>query len=98
MADPCPTLYMDISRIDHERSGIHSWFVTVQRRGRIYRRHFADGVYGGKRKALDAAKVYRDALLARLRPLTKAECCRIQKRNNRSGVLGVTRIDAMVTT
>jgi AP2 domain len=85
---------MHIYRIDHDQSRTHSWLVTVQRRGKIYHRHFTDNVYGGKRKALDAAKTYRDNLIARLRPLTRLEVCRIKKRNNRSGISGVTRIDA----
>ncbi len=54
---------------------------------------FTDGVYGGKRKAFDAAKVYRDGLLVSLAPLTRPEVCRIRKRSNRSGISGVTRID-----
>ena len=82
-----------IYRIDHVKSRTHSWFVTVQRRGRIYHRHFADLVYGGKHKARHAAQVYRDSLIATLRPLTRLERCRIKKKNNRSGVSGVTRID-----
>jgi len=86
-----------IYRIDHDRSHTHSWLVTIQRRGRIYHRHFTDSVYGGKSKALDSAKVYRDALIARLRPLTRPERCRIRKKNNRSGISGVTRIDAKET-
>lgn len=82
-----------IYRIDHARSYTHSWLVTVQRRGVIYHRHFTDSVYGGKRKALEAAKAYRDHLIAKLRPLTWPEFCRIKKKNNRSGISGVTRID-----
>lgn len=82
-----------IYRVDDEKTRTHSWLVTVQRRGQIYHRHFTDGVYGGKRKALDKAKVYRDGLLASLVPFTRLEICRIKKKNNRSGVSGVTRID-----
>lgn len=84
-----------IYRIDHDRSRTHSWLVTVQRRGRIYHRHFTDAIYGGKRQALAAARIYRDGLVASLVPLTRLECCRIRKKNNRSGVSGVTRIDAL---
>ena len=86
-----------IYRIDHEPSQTHSWFVTVQRRGRVYHRHFADNVYGGKRYALDAAELYRNRLIARLRPMTRREVCQIVKKNNRSGISGVTRVDAMET-
>jgi len=84
-----------IYRIEHDKSHTHSWFVTIQRRGRIFHKHFTDSVYGGKRKALDAAKIYRDSLIARLRPLTRPERCKIRKKNNRSGVSGVTRIDTL---
>jgi hypothetical protein len=79
--------------IDHAKSRTHSWLVTVQRRGRIYHRHFTDAVYGGKRKAFDAATVYRDSLIVALRPFTRPERCRIKKKNNRSGISGVTKID-----
>lgn len=84
---------MHIYRIDHDRSQTHSWYVTIQRRGRVYHRHFTDSVYGGKRKALDAATVYRDSLLAALRPFTRPDRCRIKKKNNRSGISGVTKIE-----
>lgn len=82
-----------IYRIDHEDSSTHSWLVTIQRRGHVYNRQFTDTVYGGKRKAFAAAKVYRDYLLTHLRPLTRVECCMVKRRNNRSGISGVTRID-----
>jgi len=84
---------MHLYRIDHDHSHTHSWSVTIQRRGRIYHRHFADSVYDGKRNALDAAKVCRDNLLASLRPFTRPDRCRIKKKNNRSGISGVTKID-----
>lgn len=89
-----PVAILHSYRIDHAKSWTHSWCVTVQRRGRIYHRHYTDNVYGGKRKALDATKVYRDRLIARLRPMTHRECCGIKKKNNRSDISGVTRIDA----
>lgn len=87
-----------IYRVDHAKSRTHSWLVTIQRRRQIYHRHFTDGVYGGKRKALEAAKIYRDSLIAHLRPLTRLERCSIKRKNNRSGISGVTRIDAMDTS
>lgn len=84
----------NIYRIDHDRSQTHAWLVTLQRRGRIYHRHFTDTDYGWKRHALDAAKTYRDGLVQSLHPLTRSERCRIRKKNNRSGVSGVTKIGA----
>jgi hypothetical protein len=64
-------------------------------RGRIYHRHFSDRVHGGKRKALATAKAYRDRLASKLQPLTRQELCAIKKKNNRSGVSGVTRVDQL---
>jgi hypothetical protein len=69
-----------IYRVDHEVSRTHSWLVTIQRRGRIYHRHFSDRVYGGKRKALEAAGAYRDRLASELTSLTRQEVCAIKKR------------------
>ncbi|MDI3467923.1 MAG: hypothetical protein OJF50_006744 [Nitrospira sp.] len=83
-----------IYRVDHEPSRTHSWFVTVQRRNRIYHRHFSDGLHSSKRKALQAAKAYRDSLIKQYQPLTRKEFCVIRKKNNRSGVSGVTRHEA----
>jgi len=86
-----------ISRIDHEASRTHSWHVTVQRQKRIFTRHFSDHVHGGKQKALQAAKAYRDHLIARYPRLTRPEHCSIRKKNNRSGVSGVVRVDLWET-
>ncbi len=81
-----------ITRIDTESNGTRAWTVTVQRRGRIHHRYFTDGVHGGKRQALRAAIAYRDQLLTTLRPLSRRAFCSIKKKNNRSGVVGVTRL------
>jgi hypothetical protein len=42
---------------------------------------------------LDAAKAYRDRLASQLPPLTRQEVCAIRKKNNRSGVSGIVRVD-----
>ncbi len=82
-----------ISRVDHEASRTHSWLVRIQRRNRMHCRHFSDAAHGGKRRALQAAKAYRDDLIQRHSPLSRAEFCTIRKKTNRSGVSGVTRHD-----
>jgi hypothetical protein len=79
-----------ITRVDHERSRTHAWRVTIQRQGRIYVGHFSDGVYGSKARALAAAKRYRDDLLAKHPPLSRRDYCSILRRNNRSGLAGVS--------
>jgi hypothetical protein len=79
-----------ITRVDHERSRTHAWRVTIQRQGKIHVGHFSDGVYGGKQRALAAAKRYRDELLTKHPPLSRREYCSILRRNNRSGLAGVS--------
>lgn len=66
----------------------------MQRRGHNDSRHFSDGRYGEKANALHAARVYRDVLLLRRRSVTRREGCQIRKKTNRSGIAGVTRIEA----
>lgn len=80
-----------ISRIDDNQTRTHAWIVRVQRRNRIHHRYFSDSVYSGKRLALAAAKAYRETLLRTLPEFTRPEVCRIRKKNNRSGVSGVSR-------
>ena len=92
-----PWLYA-IQRIDHQRSRTHAWKVVIQRRKTIYMRYFSDGRHGGKKTALNAAKAYRDQLIARHPPMTRREVCVIRKTNNTSGVSGVTRIDGVERT
>ena len=58
----------------------------------MYTRNFPDLRHGGRDEALVAAQAYRDALLAEHPPLGRRARCAILKKNNRSGVAGVTRI------
>ena len=84
---------LNIRRVDHATSHTHCWRVTVQRRKRIYVRDFSDGRQGGRRPALQAAQVYRDKLVKAYPPLSKAAYCAIRKKNNRSGISGLMRVD-----
>lgn len=86
-----------ISRVDNEASRTHGWLVTIQRRGVIYRKHFSDGIHGGKTKSFSAAKAFRDEVVAQHPPLSMQEYSSIVKRNNRSGVVGVCRYCASET-
>ncbi|MDY0013192.1 MAG: AP2 domain-containing protein [Rhodocyclaceae bacterium] len=83
--------------MDNATSRTHGWLVTIQRRGVIYRKHFSDGVLGGKAKSFAAAKAYRDEVVAQHPPLSMQEYSSIVKRNNRSGVVGVCRYCATET-
>jgi hypothetical protein len=67
------------------------WQVTLQRQHRTYTRKFSDHRYGGTAQALDAAQAYRDGLLVQHPGMSRRAQCAILKKNNRSGVSGVTR-------
>ena len=84
---------LNINRVDHHASHTHCWRVTIQRQTHIYREEFSDGQYGGCQEALAAAESYRDALLQTHPPFSKPDYCAILKKNNRSGVSGLTRVD-----
>ena len=84
---------LNIHRVDHDASSTHWWRVTVQRRKRIFVRDCSDGRHGGRQPALQAAQLYRDALVNAHPPLSKPAYCAIRKRNNRSGISGLMRVD-----
>ena len=84
---------LNIRRVDHEASSTHCWRVTVQRRTRIFVRDFSDGRQGGRQAALQAAQLYRNTLVKAYPPLSKAAYCAIRKKNNRSGISGLMRVD-----
>lgn len=84
---------INIHRVDHDASYTHGWRVTIQRQTHIYREEFSDGRYGGCQQALEAAEAYRDATLQAHPPFSKPDYCAIVKKNNRSGISGLTRVD-----
>jgi hypothetical protein len=86
----------NVIRIDNEEKRTHSWIVTLQRRGEIVVRSFADGVFGGKRKALEAALAHRDLLLSRHSDTEHQIWVRTRlRKNNRSGIPGVARYEVI---
>lgn len=81
-----------ISRIDS--GSTHGWFVRGYRNGKTYSKLFSDKKWGGKRKAQEAAKEYRNDLLNDLQDIpSKPRGRRIVFRDSRNttGVLGVCR-------
>jgi hypothetical protein len=84
---------LNIRRVDHDASSTHCWRVTVQRRKRIFVRDFSDGRHGGRQRAFQATRLYRDALINGHPPLSKPAYCAIRKKNNRSGISGLMRVD-----
>jgi hypothetical protein len=61
----------------------------MQRRGKKSEKFFSDKLYGGNRRALSAAKYYRDQLEASSRTYSVKELSRRPSARNRSGVVGV---------
>lgn len=47
----------NINRMDDDSRRTHAWLVRVQRHSHIAMKMFSDGVWGGKRKALAAARL-----------------------------------------
>jgi len=81
-----------ISRVESDRE--RSWRVSVRRYGQSVVRAFTDLCYGGKRKSLAAAKIYRDALEAHIAMFDADHRLwrRTQKsKGNSSGTVGVAR-------
>lgn len=83
----------NINRVDTERNRTHAWVVQVQREKRNTIKMFSDGVHGGKRKALAAAKAFLAELTNPLGEFSHQMWRRtILRRNNKSGIVGVSRI------
>ena len=80
-----------ISRIDDEAHRTHAWRVSLSRRGKRFVRNFPDKKWGGKRKALAAAKDCRDGFINNNPPLSRREFCSIIRSNNKTGITGVYR-------
>jgi hypothetical protein len=70
----------------YEHHGFTGWVVSATRRNKRFTRYFSDP--NGQRKALQAARVYRDKLLSRLPPPRRI---RIKDKRNTTGVIGVCR-------
>lgn len=82
-----------ISRIDSQST--HGWFVRVYRDGSVHSKFFSDGVHGGKRKALTAAREYkaeyeREHPAGPLPGYPSVPFRTRPPRNNTSGVVGVS--------
>ncbi len=81
----------NISRVDFrtETSPARGFLVRVMRRGEKYQKFFGDKSFGGKTKALSAAKKFRDEVLAQYRGFSKRELAEKVSVRNTSGVVGV---------
>ena len=90
-----PNSNRNISRIDFKnRKGelaSGGWEVRFHRRGKKIEKFFADNRFGGRKKALLAARLYRNETEAKLPKYTVHELSKTPSRRNQSGVVGVRR-------
>jgi hypothetical protein len=68
-----------------------AWTVYVERRGRVYPGHFADNVWGGRERALLAARHFRDRLYLRIDADTRVRRRAAKGTRSKTSVVGVTR-------
>jgi len=90
MIAPRPTY--GITRIDQPEKKNHGYYVRITHRGKSHQKYFPDKASGGKTKALQAAKEYRDKLLARMPKYKQEAAARKKRRIKQSDVIGVTHV------
>ena len=78
----------NITRLDTSTRGYQ---VRLCRRGKYYSKLFSDSEFGGKRKALQAAREYRDTMIKELahREITRKQLAKRANSRNTSGIIGV---------
>jgi len=81
----------NITRLERQSTG--GFLVRITRKGKMTSEYFQDSEHGGKRKALDAARKYRDSLEAKLKAYTPKELSKKVRSNNTSGVVGVRYVE-----
>ncbi|PIO47805.1 MAG: hypothetical protein CMR00_08475 [[Chlorobium] sp. 445] len=82
-----------VTRVDHRNT--HGWLMRLHHQGTTYTKLFSDGVYGGAKKALKAARKYRKQLGKTLgiESLSQRRRTRsVSSRNTATGVVGVYRL------
>jgi hypothetical protein len=86
----------NISRLEKSPKHAAGWRVGVVRRGTSTHRHFADSKFGGKTKALAAAKAWRDQVVKSGSDVDYV-LWRRQKRSRESssGIVGVGRYEVL---
>lgn len=77
----------NISRID--TGATHGYQVRMRRRKKNFDKFFGDNKFGGKRKALDAAREFRNEIDQQYREYTRKERTRMKEPPPSSGITGV---------
>ena len=69
------------------------WWVSIRRRGHRIVRLFKDSIYGSGDETYRQARAYRDAIILAIPPATNHEQAVLLRKNNRSGISGVRRVE-----
>lgn len=83
-----------ISRIDQPDKKNHGFYVRITHKGKLNQKYFPDKASGGKTKALNEAKKYRDSVVAKLPKAKKEAIANRRTKIKQSGVTGVTHVVA----
>ena len=81
-----------ITRIDQPEKKNHGFYVRITHKGKGYQKYFPDKSNGGKAKALEAAKDYRDEILLKLPKYKRDAAARKKRQIKQSGITGVTHV------
>lgn len=83
-----------ITRIDINREvrPTHGYEVRIQKRNKNFHKFFNDNSFKNKEEALKEARKYRDKILEKNPPLTRAEFSENSGKKTSSGIVGVTLI------
>ncbi|MEB2848311.1 hypothetical protein [Endobacterium cereale] len=90
-ADDAETYALNREEPNERRGG--GWTVALRRRGKKIVRLFKDSIYGSSDAAYAQARAYRDAIITALPPPTNLEQAVKIRKNNKSGISGVRRVE-----
>ena len=85
-----------ICRVDRAANRTHGFSARLKRQGRLHAKFFSDGVYGGRRRAFEAAQRHYRKLLREHGIMTRKLRAQILRRKSSSGVVGVQSICPLV--
>lgn len=87
-----PRANYGITRIDQTEKKNHGFYVRITHKGQTFQKYFPDKSNGGRASALEAARDYRDSILAKLPEAKQAAAARKKRKIKKSGVTGVTHV------
>lgn len=90
---PPTTREYALRRVDDVSQNMHGWRVSMRRGGKTHLKFFSDFRHQGSDQARQAAIEYRDRLDALLPRSTRAQIMQIKRKNNTSGMAGVSRYE-----